>query len=207
LNFSWELIFSFDLMGGLPAFFFPLRLGHLFWLLPNSINVFQTWKYGPDLQKTPWMKERFRRYFLVTFALCFALLYSFQLYTNDVFGVASSWMINVLMSWLFIRMLLDRRDRIAADGTIRGMSVRAAYFKLIGNAAGVVFCYYWWPAQFVNGTLAHNGLTISEPPWYAFLYLVYAANLVLDVVLIQMLKKVERQIRSGQPLVPALSQV
>ena len=202
LNFSWELIFSFDLMGGLPPFFFPLRVGHLFWLLPNTLNVIQTWKYGPDMQKTEWMKARFRKYLAATFVLCFALLYTFQQYAYDVFGVASSWMINVFMSWLFIRMLLDRRNLVAADGTIRGMSVRAAYFKLIGNAAGVIFCFYWWPAQFTSGVLMHNGMTISEPPTYAFLYLVYALNLALDVVLIRMLKKVEREIRSGQPVVP-----
>ena len=200
LNFSWEVIFSFDLMGGLPDFVFPLRYGHLFWLIPNSFNVFQTWKFGPGMQHTDWMRTHFHKLFLVTFALSFTLLYSFHQYAHDVFGVASSWLIHVFMSWLFIRMLIDRRNDIAGDNTIRGMSVRAAYFKLIGNGAGAVFCYYWWPAQFVDGVLRHNGFVIPEPESWTFLYVVYATNLALDVVLIHLLRARERETRESSTM-------
>jgi len=199
LNFSWELIFSFDLMGGLPSFFFPLRYGHLFWLIPNSFNVYQTWKYGPSVQNGEWVKTHFRKLFLLTFVLSFTLIYTYHQYAHDVFGVASSWMINVFMSWLFIRMLLQRRNDVMADGTIRGMSERAAWFKLIGNGAGVVFCFYWWPAQFDHGLLRHAGWVIPEPQSYTFLYVVYISNLLLDAALIRLIRVREREIREGRP--------
>src|SRR5215208_4036681 len=175
LNFSWELTFSLNLLGGLPKFIFPLQLGHLLWLIPNSINVFQTWKYGADIEKNPWVKRHFRLVLVLTLPLAFFLLYTFHRYTRDVYGVASSWIINVMMSWLFIKMLNDRRNDIAADRTIRGLSLPAAVFKLIGNGAGALFCLLWWPGQFAaipNRVIQHGDIAVSEPVSYAFLNLV-----------------------------------
>ena len=36
------------------------------------------------------------------------MISTYHAYAGDVFGVASSWIINVFMSWLFIRVLLNR---------------------------------------------------------------------------------------------------
>lgn len=202
LNFSWEFIFSFNLAGGLPAFFFPLQVGHVLWLGPNLINVIQTLRYGPDIQKYPWVRVRKHFYglFALTFVIGFAIIYTYHGYARDIFGVASSWIINVLMSALFIRMFLDRRNEIAPDGSIRGMSLSAAWFKLIGNAAGAVFCFFWWPAQFSNGVLVWAGVTVPEPPSYAFLYVIYSLNLLLDALLIHLVRQRERELRSRRSL-------
>ncbi len=195
LNFSWELIFSFNLAGGLPKFFFPLQVGHLLWLLPNAFNVYQTLKFGPGIQKHEWVRRHFYELFVATFVVSFMLIYTYHSYAHDVYGVASSWIINVLMSWLFIRMYLDRRTDVVADGSIRGMSLRAAWFKLVGNAAGALFCYFWWPAQFASGTLVHNGVTVPEPQSWTFLYLLYIVNIALDIALIERLRTHAREQR------------
>jgi hypothetical protein len=197
LNSSWEMIFAFNWMGGLPEFIFPLQLGHIFWLGMDSINVYQTLRYGPGIQKSSWASKNFRLLFLATFVGSFTLVYTYHQYANDVFGVASSWIINVLMSWLFIRMFLERRDQIMADGTIRGMSIPAAWFKFIGNAAGAVFCFYWWPGQFHDRVLTHNGFTIPEPTSWTFLYVVYITNLMLDAGLIYLLRKREKEVKAS----------
>ena len=199
LNASWELIFAFDLAGGLPDFPFPLKLGHLLWLIPNAFNIVQTLKFGPSMYKQAFMKKYFRAVFAVTFATSFLMISTYHFYARDVFGVASSWIINVFMSWLFIRMLLNRFDRVMPNGTIQGMSVQAAWFKLIGNAAGVAFCVFWWPAQFGDaGMFVHNDIPVYEPVSYAFLYIVYAINIGLDIALIVMLRRREAEIRRGR---------
>jgi len=198
LNFAWEFIFAFDLTGGLPAFVFPLRLGHFAWLAPDAVILYQTWKFGPSMQRPTWLKEHFRWVFVSVFAVCFLIISTYHVYAHDVFGVASSWIINVLMSWLFIRMLLDRKTRIAENGTIQGMSVPAAWCKLIGNAAGAIFCVFWWPAQFSNGALVQAGVTIAEPESYVFLYVLYVVNIALDIVLIYLLREREAEIRAGR---------
>lgn len=200
LNASWELIFAFDLAGGLPPFAFPLRLGHLVWLVPDAFVIFQTVKYGPSMYTLAFMKKYFRAVFAFTFAAAFLMLYTYHFYSRDVYGVASSWIINVFMSWLFIRMLLSRLQKVMPDGTIQGMSVKAAWFKLIGNAAGVAFCFFWWPAQFgTTGKFLHNGIPVYEPISYVFLYILYAINITLDIALIVMLRRREAEIRGTRP--------
>ena len=203
LNFSWELTFAFDLMGGLPAFWFPLRLGHLFWLVPNSANAYYTWKYAPGLQRSKWLHKNFKGIFIGTFIICFTLMSTYHVYSNDIFGVASSWIINLMMSWMFIKMFLDRREKVNPDGTVNGMSLPAACWKFIGNAAGAVFCFYWWPQQFAlsvapDHTLRHIATTVHEPRTYAFLYVVYVVNLALDLLLIGMLRERLAEIRQSK---------
>jgi hypothetical protein len=210
LNASWEAIFSFNLAGGLPPFAFPLQYGHLFWLLPNGLNIYQTYKFGPQVQTTPFLQKYFRWVFSGTFVAAFGLIFTYHFYARDVYGVASSWIINVAMSALFLWMLHGRRHDVMPDGTIRGMSLTAAKFKLLGNAAGAVFCFFWWPAQFAGANVQtvpvgdaalrvfmHNGMPVPEPPDYFFLYVLYAVNLALDVALIVMLRRREAEIRKA----------
>ncbi len=195
LNFSWELIFSLNLAGGLPRFFFPLQIGHALWLIPDAFILYQTFRYGRGMQKHTWVAKRFIKLFLATFALSFLMIYTYHAYARDVYGVASSWVINVFMSALFIQMFLDRYDNVAPDGTIRGISLKACWFKLIGNTAGAIFCFFWWPAQFINGQLMHGGVTVLEPPSFLFLYVLYVANFLLDVGLIFLVQKREAELR------------
>jgi hypothetical protein len=203
LNASWELIFSTNLAGGLPKFAFPLQLGHALWLIPDAFIIGQLIKYGPQMHSAPFMKKHFHTILALTFVVSFLLIYTYHFYARDVYGVASSWIINVFMSWFFIAMLVNRRMRVMDDGTIQGMSIRAAWYKLVGNAAGVVFCFFWWPAQFGNmGMFIHKGIEVREPPSYLFLYVLYVVNLVLDVMLIVMLRKREAEIRARTEAAP-----
>jgi hypothetical protein len=149
------------------------------------------------MQTAPLMRRHFRLIFLAAFVALFAMLYTYHSYARDVYGVASAWIINVLMSWLFLRMYLNRRSNITADGTIRGMSLPSAWFKLIGNAAGAVFCVLWWPAQFSDGVLVHQGITVAEPESYLFLNVLYTLNILLDVALIWLLRARLQEIRAG----------
>ncbi|MEZ4406436.1 MAG: hypothetical protein R3A52_08180 [Polyangiales bacterium] len=63
------------------------------------------------------------------------------------------------------------------------MSYGAAWLKMIGTAAGSVFLYRWWPAQFVNGRLITHP-TIAEPVTYSYMVFLYVSILLADCVYI-----------------------
>ena len=218
LNFSWEIIFAFNLAGGLPKFFFPLRWGHLFWLLPDMAILYQVFAYGRDQRREdlgvrrgdpdPFAVKYFHGLLAVTLVACFLVIYTSHFYLRDVYGMASAWIINVLMSGMFILMYYKREERL------QGMPVWGAQLRGIGTAGGALFCFFWWPAQFRGGNpsvlderlldpesvvrITELYGQVVEPPTYSFLYVIYITNILLDIWLIVMLRKRHKRIAEEQ---------
>jgi hypothetical protein len=185
LNLGWELVFAFALVGPLPRFYFPLQWGHLLWVGFDSLNVYQVFKYGRGMQTSPFTRRWFLPIVLGTFALAAPASYFFIVYTGDVMGVNSAMIIDVVMAALFINLFANRL-------TMRGLSLSGGVFRLIGDVASFVFLYLWWPAQFNEQGLfatcdapAYAGIT--EPRSYVFLYAMFAAATVLDLLYVALL--------------------
>jgi len=193
-NIVWETIFTLNLAGLISQY---LRFGNALWMVPDSIILFQIYRYGKKEQTIPWVKDNF--YIIVTSTLLASSVGIYELirYTNDVYGVAVSWTMNVTVSALLLNLFFHRPD-------LRGVPYSATWFKLVGNVGGALFCFYWWPAQFTDGRLSTmfggRPVTVFEPPSYAYLHLLYVLCPVLDVIMIYLVRKRKREL-SGAGMV------
>lgn len=202
LNFGWETVFAFALVGPLPRFYFPLQWGHLLWLGFDSVNVYQILKNGRAVQGSPFTRRWFLPIIIGTFALAGPAPYFFITYTGDIMGVNSAMIIDVVMAALFISLFANRLD-------LRGLSIWGGVFRFVGDTSSFVFLYLWWPAQFDSDRAfatcqvpAYAG--IMEPRSYVFLYGMYAAATVLDAIYVLLLINRRRQLReAGSPVLRA----
>lgn len=191
LNVTWEAIYSFNLAGSISK---SLNWGNRLWFIFDAINVLQVFLYGRDVQSDPWVKKHFYKIATGTFAVSAIGIYEFIYYFNDVYGVASSMIMDILMSSLFINMYLKRPD-------LRGISYLGAWLRMIGNAAGFLFCYFWWPAQFENGSLSatfgSQTVLVQEPRSYFFLNFLYVTIPILDTLFIYLVAKRRQELRAA----------
>ncbi|MBL8604885.1 MAG: hypothetical protein JNK72_23355 [Myxococcales bacterium] len=170
LNIVWEALFSFELT---DARLHPFFLwGNRLWLVFDVAIVYQFFRYGREAQPHKVVREYFLVFALASLVFSAVGLYTFIFYFEDRKGVVSSMFMNLSMGVLYIFMHLQRPDD-------RGMSAPAAWLKMIGTAAGSVFLYTWWPAQFVDGHLRTHP-EVAAPRHWGFTWFLYAGNLVVD---------------------------
>jgi hypothetical protein len=197
-NIVWETIFTMNLAGAVNQY---LRFGNAFWMIPDSLILLQIYLYGKNAQTNPWVKKNF--YVIVTSTLMVSSIGIYELirYNNDVFGVATSWTMNITVSALLLNLFFHRPD-------LRGVPYSATWFKLIGNVGGALFCYYWWPAQFTDHKLltsfAGQPMTVIEPLSYAYLHLLYVLCPVLDVLMIYLVWKRREELRGAAVVMDAV---
>ncbi len=194
LNVSWEAIFTFNLAGALwPS----LNWGNGFWLIFDAINVAQYFIHGKAVQTNQWLKKYWYPILTATVITAGIGIWLFMIYFNDVYGVASSMIMDILMSTLFIGLLFKRPD-------LRGLSYAGAWLRMLGNALGFAFCFFWWPEQFVDGelcaTVLRETVMIQEPKNFIFLNFLYIVIPVLDCLYIYLFWKRRKEIREGQAL-------
>jgi len=174
LNVGWEFVFAFQFVAkGVPA----LVWGNRLWFGGDIIVVATVFLYGRNVQTNPWVKKNF-------YAICVAGLlasglgiYYFAMYFSDVYGLPLSFIINFFESILFIVMLFGRPD-------LKGMPFGAAWTKMIGTAAGAVFCYLWWPMQFDASGILIRPPFIHISPDFRFLYFLYLTIPLIDFLYI-----------------------
>jgi hypothetical protein len=200
LNVSWEFIFAFGLMGPLPAFFFPLTWGHRCWLVFDAFNVYQVFKYGRAVQTSPWIQRWFRQIAIAAFAGAAPVIFLFMRYFNDLHGVAAAVLIDLLMAILFLRLYATSTD-------MRGLSYAGAWLRTIGDASSFVFLFFWWPAQFANGTMLNpehipRFENIQEPRSFAFLNTLYVLITALDLLYIWLLASRRRALAAAASVMP-----
>lgn len=185
-NFSWELIFGFQLLApGVVA----LVWGNRLWFLVDCVIVLQVFLYGKQLQTNPWVRDNFHTIALSGLLATGIGVYSFAAYFQDVYGLALSFLINLLMSVLFIAMLFARPD-------LKAMPYGAAWAKMVGTAAGALFCYIWWPMQFdASGTLVRPPY-IKAPPNQYLTYFLYVTIPIVDLLYIYLHRR-QQKINAG----------
>lgn len=131
LNFSWELLASFWFPN-------PVKLWHAFdriWLGVDVIIVSQLLLYGRAFQKIPEIRKGFYWIFAAIVAAGFVGQYTFVVDYSDRLGLVIAFLINLVMSILFVFMYFDRRD------DRRGISVGGAWFKMLGTLGTSIECH------------------------------------------------------------------
>ncbi|HUP20243.1 MAG TPA: hypothetical protein VM778_09860, partial [Gemmatimonadota bacterium] len=128
LNFTWELWFAvLHPPAGVAA-----RVTHGGWFLLDALIVWQVIRYGRNEQTIPEIRRWFYAVLVGTMLLCLVgqvTLHS-QVVSTSLFpdpeGYVVAWVINLVMSALFVFMFFHRRD-------LRGLSYGGAWSMLVGT--------------------------------------------------------------------------
>ena len=191
LNISWEFIFSFSLIAPEdPA----LVWGNRLWFIVDCALVAQVFLYGRRVQSHPWVRDNFSAIAIASLVLSGIGIYTFATYFEDIYGLATSFLMNLAMSVLFIALLFARPD-------LKGLPYGAAWTKMLGTAAGAVFCYIWWPQQFDASGLLINPPHIRQPPNSNLLYFLYVTIPLIDFLYIYLYRQQRRALRIYQSTV------
>jgi hypothetical protein len=135
LNFSWEIMTSFVLSGPVPLWHFFDRA----WLLFDVVIVWQLFKYGRNTEQLPEIKRYFYPVLVFSIVLGFFGQYAFTRTYYDPFGIIIAFVINLVMSVLFILMFYRRRS------DMRGLSYGAAWAKMLGTLGTSIQGVYLLP--------------------------------------------------------------
>lgn len=160
LNFTWEFIYAVD-------FPFPLDLIEILrwvWLLCDVVIVYQLFRYGRDSQTIPLIKQFFYPVCIAMFVSAYLGQLAFHYSFRDSYGAHNAYMINLVMSILFVFMYFGRPAG-------RGLSVGAAWAKMLGT-----------------GLLsAGNLLTIEHWLANSFMVYLYVTIFIFDVIYLALL--------------------
>lgn len=172
LNFTWEMMAVFVLPNPSTAW----TVLEWSWVVIDLGLVFLLWVHGPNNVRVPSLKRYFHFLLPVTLALCFLGQLTFVLTFGDLLGFIVAFVINLVMSALFLAMYFERRPHLI------GLSYPAAWLKMLGTACTSIQCAALLPA-----------IRPDVPSW-GFLYFLYIVIFFLDAVYVWLL----RASRSGQ---------
>jgi len=171
LNFTWEFIYAVQ---------FPFResivveLLRWAWLVTDVVIVYQLFRYGRDNQMVPLIKQYFYPICVAMFVSAYlgqlAVHYSFfnDGFKPDRLGYTNGYIINLVMSMLFISMYFSRPN-------LQGLSVGAAWAKMLGT--GILSA-----ASFISMTDWQHNWQV-----YCFRVYLYATVFIFDVIYIRLL--------------------
>lgn len=164
MNVTWELIYSFFAPD-------PSQLWLLLdrsWLLFDLVIVYQLFKYGRENQQIPELRRYFYPIVVATLLLALVGHEAFRYSIRDPLGLISAYIINFVMSVLFVFTVLWRRST-------KGLSWSGAWLKAIGSFGASVQCYFLIP------------LVNEAPPSQYLLYFLYAGIALFDGLYIYLL--------------------
>ncbi len=145
LNVSWELLASFWFPN-------PVALWHAFdriWLVVDFVIVAQLLRYGRPLQRIPEIRDNFYLVFAIIVGAGFVGQYTFVADYPDRLGLVVAFLINLVMSILFVFLYFDRRD------DRRGISKAGAWFKMLGTLGTSIECH--WVVRMIDPELGGLG--------------------------------------------------
>lgn len=167
LNLAWEFIFTFlhgpkSADGSLDVVKFIMFFG---WLILDVVIFWQFLKYGKKEQPT----EELRRLFLPVLLLCLAGAFGWHLtFTrafDDPHGFLSAYIINLVMSVLFVKLAFERPD-------LRGLSYGGAWLKLF--ATGII-------------SFANVFMLLQAPGYDGFWFFLFIGILAFDLTYVYLL--------------------
>jgi hypothetical protein len=151
LNVTWEFLFSFVF----PPTSKITRAIYLCWLVLDCIVLYQLFCYGAAEQTIPEIQGTFVFVVIGAIVLAFVFHYTFHSFVTDPDGGAAAYLINLIMSILFLFLAFMRRD-------LHGISFCAAWTKMLGT-----------------GLMSLRDLIWQKPP--AFMVFLYLVTLAFDV--------------------------
>jgi hypothetical protein len=122
LNFTWEFIYA-------VTFPFPVTIIEILrwaWLVTDLVIVYQFFRYGADSQTIPLIKQYFYPISIGMFVSTYLAQLTFHYTFHDKWGVEDAYMINLVMSVLFVSLYFGR-------SSLKGLSVAAAWAKMLGT--------------------------------------------------------------------------
>lgn len=126
-NLSWEFLYSFMFYD--PESSLQLWINRV-WFVCDVVILAAFLLYGAK----QWSKlyQKFFFPYAVTIVLAaFSLLYFYQLNFDKSAITYSAFIMNVLMSWMFIEMFMKQQD-------LKGQAFGIAFFKMIGTLAATI---------------------------------------------------------------------
>lgn len=177
LNFTWELMDTFTLSDPILLW----KVIDYLWFSMDVLIVYQLFKFGAGEQKIAELRRGFSMIAAATLILAFIGQYAWVTTIHDTLGLVLAFVINLVMSALFISFFFERRD------SGRGLSLPVAWLKMLGTALSSVQCYFLLP-------LVHP----VEPsttafPTYAFFWFLFVGCFVLDCIYIFLVTSWQRQ--------------
>ena len=170
LNFTWEFIYAVDFP--IPITFIAIL--RWAWLIADCVIVYQLFRYGRENQTIPFFRLYFFPISIAMFISAYIGQLAFHYSFADPWGIRNAYMINLVMSMLFISLYFDRPDG-------RGLSLGAGWLKMLGT-----------------GILSAGSLISIKDHWLeqSFMIYLYVSIFVFDVAYIVLLST--QQIRAAR---------
>jgi hypothetical protein len=180
LNFTWEVMAVFVLPNPSKAW----TVLEWSWVVIDLGLLALLWRDGRQSLRVSALRPYFHLLLPVVLVLCFVGQLTFVLTFGDLLGFIDAFIINLVMSALFISMFFDRQD----SGV--GLNYGAAWLKMIGTACTSIQCAALLPV-----------IRPDVPSW-GFLYFLYLLIFALDVVYVVLLHNARRSALSNVTKAP-----
>jgi hypothetical protein len=141
LNFTWEVQSALFWIKKMPVYPTVWEIAFLAAVATDAVIVFTVVRYGRDKQVFPELQRWYYPVLAVTFAGAWLLQGAFVTSFDDIVGFADGYLINLVMSILFVFMYLVRRD---ASGFAYGL----AWAKMLGTLGFSITIHYAGNAYF-----------------------------------------------------------
>jgi hypothetical protein len=157
MNYTWEVLYGIVC----PTSCHIVRLLRYGWLILDSVIVWQLLRYGRKEQSVPDLRRYFYWAVLLVFLMAGIGNWTFRRAFQDQEGAIAAYIINFIMSILFVFLFYSRKDG-------HGLSYGAAWTKMLGT--GIL-------------SLTSAIIFISHPTAeFAFMLFLFASILLFDVL-------------------------
>lgn len=165
MNFTWEGIASFLR----PAPFYIWHIGAYLWFVLDVVIVLQIFLYGRNVQVIPEMRRWFYPVVVVSMAGLFFGQFLFSRYIRDEFTYVFSYLINAIMSILFVFRYFTVRDH---GNPAYGVAIT----KMLGTGIISVGLVFLWPVLYPGRT------------HFIFMKFMFVGVFLLDVLYVRVLQ-------------------
>lgn len=131
LNISWEFLYGFVFTEAKPD---GLIRFYQAWFLLDVLILIAYLLYGRKEWKPHKSKSFFYGYIILLISVSFLLLYTFEKEMGEMAITYSAFLMNIVISALFIYMLKERKS-------ISGQSTGIAFFKLAGSLCATIYLF------------------------------------------------------------------
>lgn len=171
LNFTWEVMAVFILPN--PSLIWTVL--EWSWLVLDVGLLYLLFQYGKASLRFTALRAYFHPLLVITLLLCLIGQLTFVLTFGDLLGFIDAFIINLIMSVLFIGMFFEHGP------TYPGLSYSAAWLKMVGTACTSIQCAVLLPE-----------IRPDVPSW-SFLYFLFILIFVLDATYVALLHMARRR--------------
>lgn len=172
LNLAWESM----AIAVLPNPVWLWSILEWSWLVLDVGLFAILWVFGRDHVGAPEIQRHYHLIISLLLVLCFVGQLAFVLMFGDLLGFIIAFVINLVMSALFIQMYFDRRE------DLRGLSYWGGWLKMLGTACTSIQCAVLLPI-----------IRPEIPSWY-FMWFLYGMIFILDGVYVGLLWRARRRL-------------